>query len=559
MPDNVTPEPGLRLDSWKEIAAYLKCSPRTVRRWEREEGLPVRRHQHRKKGTVFAYSHEIDTWLKSRTKDARTGHGPGALTSALATGLAEITKPEVLSGRPILMAVLPLRNLTGNSAKEVFADALTDEIISELGQQSPDRLRVIAFTTIVHYKQSAKSIEKIGKELGVDYVMEGGVRWYGRRVRVTARLIAVRDQAQIWADSFEIQLPPFFALQQGLARELAGALSAKLGLPATRTARPKTSCNPAAHNAYLSGTQLLQWSEAGIKKGLDLFSRAIEIDPNCAPALAELATAWLRLGFLYDYPPAATLWVTRELALKALALDPELCRGHAAMAAWNLYGAWNWSEAEASSRRAVELNPSDGRARMVLATCHLALNRPDEAVEELRQALQLDPLSPVIGTSLVVLAFFARSYDRAIEGCQKLLSHDASSALALMMLGACYARQGDFARALAHCEKARALGKGQTIYTATLCSVFAGAGRRSSAERLMEELVTMTKQQYVRYIFLAQAAVNLENKEHTLEWLDKAYEQHDPFLVFLKADPRFEPLSRSARFRNLLGRIGLPR
>jgi TolB-like protein/tetratricopeptide (TPR) repeat protein len=458
----------------------------------------------------------------------------------------------------MLIAVLPLRNLTDNSAKGLFADGLSDEIISELGQLCPERLRVIAFTSAAHYKHSGKSIQQIGKELGVDYVMEGGVRWYGRRVRVTARLICVRDQAQVWADSFEIQLPPLFALQQGLARELAGALSAKLGLPATRTPRPETTCIPAAHDVYLSGTQLLQWSETGIKKGLDLFSRAIEMDPNCAPSYAELATSWFRLGFLFDYPPAATIWVMRELALKALALDPELVRGHAAMAAWNLYGAWNWPEAEASSRRAVELNPSDGRARMVLAACHLVLHRCDEAVEEMRQALRLDPLSPVIGTSLAVLRFLARSYDTAIESYHKLLRQDASAALIHLMLGACLAQKGDYARALTHCEKARALGKGQTIYTATLCAVYARAGRRTSAERLLEELITMAKQQYVRYIFLALAAVDLENKEHTLQWLEKAYEQHDPFLVFLKADPRFEPLSRSARFRNLLGRIGLP-
>ena len=448
-------------------------------------------------------------------------------------------------------------SISGTHLKTVFVDALTDEVISELGQLCPERLRVIAFTSAAHYRHSGKSIQQIGKELRVDYVMEGGVRWYGRRVRVTARLIAVRDQTQIWADSFEIQLPPFFALQQGLARELAGALSAKLGLPVTRTPPPETACNPAAHSAYLLGTQLFQWSEPDIKKGLDLFSRAIEKDPNCAPAHAELAAAWFRLGFLYDYPPAATLGVSRELALKSLALDPELCRGHAAMAYWNLFGARNWAEAEASSRRAVELNPSDERARIVLAACHLVLNRPDEAVEELRQASRLDPLSPVLGASLVILGFFARSYDMAIRGCQKLLSHDASSALAHLMMGACLATKGDYARALTHCEKARVLGKGQIIYTATLCSVCAGAGRRSSAERLLQELVTMTKQQYVRYIFLAQAAVNLGNKDHTLEWLEKAYEQHDALLVFLKADPRFELLSRSARFRNLLGRIGL--
>ena len=557
-PSTVTPAPGLRLDSWKEIAAYLKRSPRTVSRWEREEGLPALRHLHHKKETVYAFTDRIDAWLKSRGKTGGTGLGPGPLTSAPPPELAEISKREALSPRPLLIAVLPLRNLTDNSAKGVFADALTDEVISELGQLCPERLRVIAFTSAAHYRHSGKSIQQIGKELRVDYVMEGGVRWYGRRVRVTARLIAVRDQAQIWADSFEIQLPPFFALQQGLARELAGALSAKLGLPVTRTPPPETACNPAAHSAYLLGTQLFQWSEPDIKKGLDLFSRAIEKDPNCAPAYAELAMAWFRLGFLYDYPPAATIrgeqgTCPEELGIGSGAV-PWPCR-NGTIGTCSAPGTGR--KPRPASRRAVELNPSDERARIVLAACHLVLNRPDKAVEEMRQASRLDPLSPVLGASLVILGFFARSYDMAIRGCQKLLSHDASSALAHLMMGACFATKGDYARALTHCEKARVLGKGQIIYTATLCSVCAGAGRRSSAERLLQELVTMTKQQYVRYIFLAQAAVNLGNKDHTLEWLEKAYEQHDALLVFLKADPRFELLSRSARFRNLLGRIGL--
>ena len=488
-PSIVTPGPGLRLDSTKEIANYLKRSPRTVHRWEREEGLPVHRHQHRKKGTLYAYASEIDDWLKGRVKkegEARTAVPP---TSSLAVGLAEISKLAVPSGRPVLIAVLPLRNLGGNPAKESFADALTDEIISELSQVSPQHLRVIAFTSVAHYKDSTKTIQQIGEELRVDYVIEGGVRWYGRRVRMTARLIAARDQAQIWADSFEIQLPPVFALQQGLARGLSGTLATRLGLPVTRRPRLDTTCNPAAHDACLLGNHLSKWSEADIKKSLDFFSRAIEIDPNCAPAYAELAYAWFRLGYLFDYPPVATLWVTRDLALKALGLDAELCRGHVAMASWNLFGAWNWPEAEGSSRRAVELNPSDGGARIVVAACKLALHRPDEAAEELRQALRLDPLSPMIGVWFVMLGFLVHSYDTTIEGCQKLLLQDTNLPVVHAVLGDCFAQKGDCARAITHGEKARALSQGQIIYTASLSSVYALAGRRTAAERLVQELL----------------------------------------------------------------------
>ena len=557
-PSIVTPAPGLRLDSWKEIAAYLKRSTRTVRRWEQEEGLPVRRHLHRKKETVYAFPDKIDAWLRSRRRGESTGHGSGSLTPGLLPALGGTSKHEPSTGQPIMIAVLPFRNLTSNPAKETFADALTDEVISEFGQVSPRHLRVIGFTSVVQYKQSAKSIEQIGKELGVDYVMEGGLRWHGRQVRVTARLVAARDQAQVWADNFVIELPALLSIQQGLARDLAGALSAKLSLPITQNPHPQTTWIPAAHNAYLSGTLFFQWSEADIKKSIDVFSRAVAIDSNCAPAYAELATAWFRLAFWYDYPPAAALWVTRELALKALDLDPQLSRAHAALAAWNLCGAWNWPEAEANCRRAIELNSSDGIAWMLLAACHLVAHRPDEAIEELRHALRLDPLSPVIGSALAVLGILAQNYDLAIEVCRKLLSHDPSAAQIHMMLGMCLAQKGDFAHALTHCEKARALARGQTIFTSTLCSVYARAGRRTSAERLLEELATLSKQQYVRYIFLAQAAVHMGNNECTLGCIEKAYEQHDPLLVFLEVDPRFEPLSRSARFHNLLGRIGLP-
>jgi TolB-like protein len=213
----VTPTVGLRLDSWKEIATHLKRSLRTVRRWEREEGLPVHRHLHRKKGTVYAFSGDIDAWLKSRAKAEITGHAPGPPASGPLPRPASDSDQELPPGRPIIVAILPLRNLSGDPAQEWFSDALSDEIIFELGQFSPKRLRVIPFGSVAHYKQPAKSIQQIGRELGVDYVLEGGVRRCDRRVRVTARLTAAHDQARIWGESYEIHLPPFFSLQQGLA------------------------------------------------------------------------------------------------------------------------------------------------------------------------------------------------------------------------------------------------------------------------------------------------------------------------------------------------------
>jgi len=205
MPDKETPlnqsvgtsTAGQRLDSSKEIATYLRRSPRTVRRWEREEGLPVHRHQHRKKGTVYAFAHEIDAWLKSRLKEERTGHGPVSPTSAPSPSSGGELEKRARLGQPIVIAVLPLRNLSGDCDQERFADGLTEELISEIGLCCPNLLRVIAVTSVLQYKKSPKSIQQIGRELGVDYILEGAIRRYGRRVRLTARLIAARDQAHV--------------------------------------------------------------------------------------------------------------------------------------------------------------------------------------------------------------------------------------------------------------------------------------------------------------------------------------------------------------------------
>jgi len=553
----VTPAPGLRLDSWKEIATHLNHSSRTVRRWEREEGLPVHRHLHRKGGTVYAFSVEVDAWLEGRGMAVSAALGPGSSASGDSPGPARDSGQKAPPGRPIMIAVLPLRNLSSDTAQERFSAALTDEIIMELGQFNPGRLQVIPFASVAQHNQPAKNIEQIGHELGADYLLEGGVRRYGLRLRVTARVTSARDQARVLGESYEIQLPPFFSLQQGLARQLVGALSAKLQvIPAERPPR-QTRCITSAHGAYLAGTLHLGWSEVEIKKCIEHFTLAVERDPDCALGYAELALAHFRFGLLYDYPPVVTFRRTKELALKASTLNPGLCVTHAALAVYNLYGAWRWSEAEASSRRTIELNPSNSRGYVIRCACHLVMGRLDEAVEDLEQGHRLDPHSPTVGMALAIFGLVARCYGIASQRCQEILRSDPSSALAHLLLGLCYARQGDNARAITHCEKARKIGRG-LLHAAVLCNVYAMAGQRDSAERLLDEMVAAEKQQYVRYMFLAQASVSLRKDKETLEWLEKAYEQHDPLLVFLKCDPRFEPLSRSARFRDLLGRIGLP-
>jgi len=557
-PDSAAVGSGAVLGSWKEIAGYLKRSPRTIRRWEHQEGLPVRRHLHGKEATVYAFGNEIDAWLKSRSA------AEGQRQSALGQVPEYLQQPapgadqKTAQAGPILIAILPLRNLSGDPAQERFADGLTEEMVLDVGSCCPGRLRVIASTSVMQYKHSHKSVGEIGRELGVGYILEGGIRRYGRRIRLTARLISARDQANIWADTYEIQLPPIFSLQQSLAQRVAESLAAHLHLtPASSWHRAIPDSVP-AQDAYIEGRSFYLPTDEDIKKKLEYFYLAIDREPKFARSYAELALVYS--GRLYrDYPPVITLMRIEEHATRALKLDSKLARAHTMMAAAHLFGAWNWAQAETSSGRAITLNPSDPPARFVRAAYYIVVGEPERGMEELEQARRTGPQSPDPLFWLAELAFVARHYDWAIARGQEMLRMHPYPDMVHAALGVFYAQKGAHQLALSHCEKARKLLGASVVATAEVCSAYALAGERVAAARLLDKLVTLQKQKHVRYIALAQAAVTLGNDEQTLDWLEKAYEQRDPILVFLKADPRFDTLSSHPRFRKLVRRIGLPK
>lgn len=549
-----------RLDSWKEIAAYLKRGVRTVRRWERQEGLPVRRHIHGKQATVYAFSQEIDEWLKGRSaQEGAAWVHPVHAPQASSWPGSETDLKEKRTG-PAVIAILPLRFLGGDLAYERgerFADGLTDELIMEIGHTCPKYLRVIALTSVMQYKQSPKSIAQIGQELGADYILEGAIRRDGQRVRLTARLIAARDETHIWANSYEIQLPPILSLQQSLARQVADSLSLRFHAGPRKRRHPATALKFAAHSTYIEGRSHFLPTPGDSTKSIEQLNLAIVEDPKFAPSYAQLALAYLRRVF-WDYPPIVTCRRIEENASQALKLDPKLALAHSMLAAFHLFSAWAWPKAERETRKAIKLNPSDAWAHLVRAAYHLVVGELRDAIEELKSVRQIDPQSAETGLWFAIFAYFARRYDLGIEHCQDLLQIAPSSAPVHLRLAFGLAMTGEHALALSHCEKARELGDvyGQQVPIA--CAIYALAGERELAERLLQELVVAEDHQYTRYFFLAAASVSLGKDQETLDWLEKAFKQRDPLLIFLRTDPIFEPVAGLSGFRNLLRRIGLP-
>jgi TolB-like protein/DNA-binding winged helix-turn-helix (wHTH) protein len=318
---------------------------------------------------------------------------PALLTLLLALnvgGLRDRLWPRADSpAKRIMLAVLPCDNLSGDPEQEYFSDGMTDEMIAQLGRLQPARLGVIARTSAMHYKGTDKHVDEIGRELGVEYILECSVRREGDRVRITAQLIQVSDQTHLWAASYERELAGIFAIQSEVSRQIARSLEVEL-LPAER-ARPSGAgtINPEAYEAYLKGRYF--WNkrtEEGIKKSLDYFQQAVARDPDYALAYSGLADAYL-VGIFVGYLPSQDNHPKGlAAALRAVELDDTLAEAHASLANFEI---GNWLVEEKELKRAIELNPNYAPARIWYAMHLSARGRHEEALAEGKKALELDP------------------------------------------------------------------------------------------------------------------------------------------------------------------------
>src|SRR5215471_16271401 len=267
----MTSNPAERLDSWKEIAAFLRRDVRTVQRWEKKEGLPVYRHQHEKLGSVYAFRPELAEWLTTRLPST-----------------ANVSATQDKAADKIKLAVLPFRNLSDSKEEDYFSDGLTDEMTTELTRLQPAQLAVIARSSAEHYDATAKSLQKMKQELGVDYVLEGKVRRAGNRVRITARLSEIQDQTQLWAESYERDLSDVLSVQAEIAQAIAREIHLVLNLPESNRLsdlQRGRRVEPAAYDAYLKARyQLHAMVPAEIQKSVENFDSAVQVDPTYAPA-----------------------------------------------------------------------------------------------------------------------------------------------------------------------------------------------------------------------------------------------------------------------------------
>ena len=573
-----------RLDSWKEIAFYLNRDVRTVRRWEKDQRLPVRRHQHQKGASVFAYKSEIDTWRQNereRLAEMPASDNP-ALTEDTARnyrtswfvfgviGLFAIFTVSLLGyfrwrsnqiadqalPPKLMLVVLPFQNLTGDPAQDFIGDGLTEEMITQASGLQHDRLGVIARTSSMAYKDTKKSVSQIGHELGVDYVLEGSVRRSGERMRVTAQLIQVRDQTHLWAQDYDSGKSDILKLQsetaQAITQQLHLHLIAPQGAALVVSKRP---VDPQAHELYVQGRHLLdQRSRDTLPKSIDAFKEALQKDPQYAAAYAGLADAYNLTAFYGLDLSLNSVTQAKIAADKAIQLDDSLAAGHAAEAYTEFMWRGDWNAAEKEFRRALELDNNYVPAHQWYGLYLAARGRTDEAVREMSFVKTLDPLSPGAHAGLAYVHYFARNYDMANESAHTALQLNPNSIPAHAVLGWSYTEQKNFAEAIKELQTAADLSGNVPIYLAALARACALSGNRDRAAKILAEAQNKAEPQGFGTA-LASVYLAVGDQERAFYWLELTA-TGDIQANWLRVDPAFDSVRNHPRFIAVVNRIG---
>jgi TolB-like protein/DNA-binding winged helix-turn-helix (wHTH) protein/tetratricopeptide (TPR) repeat protein len=455
------------------------------------------------------------------------------------------------------LAVLPFRNLSSDVSQEYFADGMTDELITDLGQVSA--LRVISRTSAMTYKDTHKPLAEIARELNVEAVVEGSVMRQGDEVRITAQLIRVPADEHIWAHSYEGSIAKTLVLQRDVARAIVDQIGATLTQTERRALGSPRPVNPVAYEAYLKGRYF--WNKRtkdGLAKSIEQFSQAVQTDPGYAQAYSGLADAYALSGD-WEYgilSPQDALARSREAAVKALSLDDSLAEAHTSLAlSFDLYG-WEWDAAEREYNRALQLNPGYATAHQWYAWHLLVTGRDREALLELRMAESLDPLSLIISADLADALCIAGLCNESVRQSMKTLEIDPNFALGHYQLGQAYERRLAHQAAIDEFNKAIALAGHNDVFDSNLAFSLAMSGRKKEATAILTGMQTASESRPSAQANIALIYVGLGDPDHAMEWLDKAYASRFNPSILLR--PAFDSLRSDTRFQDLRRRIGLP-
>jgi TolB-like protein len=458
------------------------------------------------------------------------------------------------SPRNTSVAVLPFKPI-GAEEDEYLGLGMADALITKLSNIR--KINVRPTSAVRNYGAQNQDPMSAGRELGVEAVVEGSIQKVGEHVRVTVQLVSVRDGTPLWGQKFDEQFTNIFAVQDQISEQVARALTLSLSGAEQELLTKRYTENSEAYQLYLKGRYF--WNKRtveGMNKSIGYFNEAVEKDPSYALAYVGLADSYNVLAQFGELAPGEAMPKSKNAALRALEIDDTLAEAHASLALVNKLYDWDWAGAEMEFRRAVELNPNYANAYHWYAMFLSAAARHDEALAEIRRAKEIDPVSLIISTNEGWILFCARRYDAAIEQLQKTMEMDPNFANAHYKLSLVYEAKGMYEEALEEFLTFETLAGASQETVAAFRRAYSASGWSGYCRQQLSRLQKASKKRYISPKYFVLTYLQLGEKDRAFEWLEKSYQERGEVLLYLKVDPRFDPLRPDPRFADLLRRVG---
>jgi TolB-like protein/Tfp pilus assembly protein PilF len=588
-----------RLESWGEIAAYLRRDVRTVQRWEHLYGLPVRRLVIGKMGQVYGYRSELDRWMKQRQpgpgddvidqlKESSEGRNPAGVSEetsdhtatngkssnwrlkAAVLGLLLVASLGWINPvhdlihdilfppqKKILLFVRPFASLPPDPDQQLFVIGLKDEMIIELGKVNPKQLGVFAPTT--SDAEGSKSIGELRAGLHADFVLEGSVRRGLDQLRIDAVLIATKDGSQVWSKSYTGDARNILQLQDKVTEDVAAQIRGALPPPTVvELSIPKLApMDSNAYGAYLEGR--VHWFDRDLLRSKESYERALKIDPDNSRARAGLAMIFLLLGQSPNdaMSPSQSVPLARESAKQALQGDARNADAYCVLG--NIAQSYDHDmpAAEGYFKRAIELDPANVTAHEWYGYFLTVNNRLPEALQQTQLALELDPASPLLQNVQGEIYYYKRDFDSSIQQELKTLEKSPAFLYPRIWLASAYREKKMYKQALNEFDLARKASNDSPALLGLYGHALAIAGDKAGARELLAKLEQSSRTRYVPALYFAAVYTGLGDKDQTFQWLEKAFREQDDRLVYLGVDPIADPLRGDPRFQGLMKRSGL--
>jgi serine/threonine protein kinase/tetratricopeptide (TPR) repeat protein len=447
-------------------------------------------------------------------------------------------------------------NVMADPDREYLSDGITESIINTLSRLH--NLKVIARSSAFRYKGKDIDPRAVGRDLGVRTVLTGRIVQRGDSLTISAELIDVGDNKQIWGEQYERKISALLSVQKEIVKEVSANLRLRLTGEEKKQAAKNYTQNAEAYQLYLKGRY--HWgkrTEEGIKRSIEYFNQAIEVDPDYALAYSGLADGYVVLSTFYVLPPKEAFAKGKSAALKSLEIDNNLAEAHASLSIVRLFYEWDWPSYESDAKQAIQLNPNYATVHYEYAQELAALGRLAEAIREAKRAQELDPLANDINTTTGWIFYFARNYDEAIKQYRSVIETDPNYFRSHRLLGTSLLKKGQPEEGIAEIQKAVALSGDSVEEKAYLGYAYAAIGRRNEAQKVINELTEQSHRKYISPYLLALVYTGLGDKDQAFEWLEKAYSDRAVNLIWLNVEPIFDNLRSDPRFANLVRRVGL--